>query len=384
MKKALALLLAISLVLSLCVTASAEMTMEDLKEMFALSVETEGKTADELYALGQAYETGDGVTQWYAMAKEYYTAAEAAGSSEAAEALEALEAYRQSVLDNSPDMQGEVFDFYRTGMVAGQGGDYDTAYCVYYDDSFFFEESLYRGIGGLGDLLRDGKGVEKDLDKAIAIYEFNAVTLGKGNGYTSLGLLYGAEDGTYDGIVHSDETAMDYYLKSFQAESNTENDFKGPRYAGVLLDTGYTKDDGTEVAPDYAKAEEYFLIAAAGNGRTFDGTACVYLGQYYEEGREGVEQDMEKAVTYYEMALSDKNVHGTMLGIPKAALVLGRCYENGTGVEANAETAVQYYTLARDYAQENLDLVDAAGNDEDMAALQEEAVEALVRLGAAE
>ena len=385
MKKLLSLFLALTLMLAACAVASAEaLTMDELKAMFALTVDTEGKTADELYAQGKAYETGDGVTQWYAMARAYYEAAEAAGSTEATQALADLEAYKEQVMANSPDNQGDVFDFYRTGMVASQQGDYETAYCVYYDDSFFFEESLYRGIGGLGDLLRDGNGVDKDLEKAIAIYQFNAETLGKGNGYTSLGLLYSADDGTYEGITHSDETAMDYFLKSFQAEGNTENDFKGPRYAGVLLDSGYTLDDGTEVPADYPTAEQYFLIAAAGNGRTFDGTACVYLGQYYEEGREGVDQDMEKAVTYYTMALSDKNVHGTMLGIPKAALVLGRCYENGTGVEADTETAIQYYTLARDYAQENLDLVNAAGNDESMVALQQEAVEALERLGAAE
>lgn len=136
------------------------------------------------------------------------------------------------------------------------------------------------------------------------------------------------------------------------------------------------------VAPDYVKAEEAFLIAAAGNGRTFDGTACVYLGQYYEEGREGVAADMEKAVTYYVMALSDKNVHGTMPGIPQAALVLGRCYENGQGVEADTAAAIQYYTLARDFAQENLALVNAAGNAESMIALQQEAIAALARLEA--
>lgn len=119
------------------------------------------------------------------------------------------------------------------------------------------------------------------------------------------------------------------------------------------------------------------MIAAAGNGRTFDGTACVKLGIYYEEGREGVTQDMEKAVRFYTQALSDKNVHGTMLGIPQACLTLGRCYEEGKGVEANTETAIQYYAMARDYAQENLDLNNAAGNDEGTAALQTEAVDAL-------
>lgn len=380
MKKMFALFLALTLMLSVCMTASAAMSSEELKELFALSVDTEGKTAEELYALGQAYEAGEGVTQWFAMAKACYEAAEAAGSPEAAQALVDMEAYRQGVMDNSPDAQGEIFDFFRSGVVASQQGDREKAYNVSYDDAFFFGDPMMRGLDTLAQYAADNG----DVEKALAIYEYNAEVLGKGNGYTAIGLMYAAEDGTYEGIAHSDETALNYFLMSFQNENNTENDFKGPRYAAVLLDSGYQLDDGTEVAPDYAVAEEYFLIAAAGNGRTFDGTACVYLGQYYEEGREGVEQDMEKAVTYYTMALSDSNVHGTMLGIPKAALVLGRCYENGTGVEADAQTAVQYYTLARDYAQENLDLVEAAGNDENMVLLQQEAVEALARLGAGE
>jgi len=380
MKKLISLILFLAMLLSVSAATSAEVSLEELMDMFAITVDTEGMTADELFVLGQQYENGEGVVQWYAMAKAYYEAAMAAGSTEAPAAIDALNAFRQSVLSNSPNGQGEVFDFYRTGITASQSGDYAKTYAVYYDDAFFFEDPVLRGIGGLGDLLRDGKGVEKDINKAVTIYEFNAKVLGKGNGYTSLGLLYSAAEGTYEEITHSDEQAMHYFLLSWQGENLSETDFKGPRYAGVLYDSGYALDDGSSIAPDYGKAEEAFLIAAAGNGRTFDGTACVYLGQYYEEGREGVTPDMTKAVTYYELALSDKNVHGTMLGIPKAALVLGRCYENGEGVEANAETAVCYYTLGRDYAQENLDLVNAAGNDEAMAALQQEAIEALTRL----
>ena len=380
MKKRFAFLLAAILAVSMAVSACAELTLEDLQSLFSLAVDTQGRSAEDLMELGLQYENGEGVPQWYAMAKACYEAAAEMGAGDAADALERLQAYKEEVLANSPDGQGEVFDFFRTGMVASQGGDYEKAYCVYYDDAFFFEDPLLRGIGSMGDLLRDGTGVEKNMDMAVAIYEFNAVVLGKGNGYTSLGLLYSAADGTYEGIVHSDEKAMAYFLQSFQGEGLTEGDFKGPRYAGVLYDSGYVLDDGTVIAPDYLKAEECFLIAAAGNGRTFDGTACVYLGQYYEEGRDGIAQDMEKAVTYYTMALSDKNVHGTMLGIPQAALTLGRCYEHGTGVQADVQTAIAYYRMARDFAQENLDLVNAAGNDENMAALRQEAVDALSRL----
>ena len=56
--------------------------------------------------------------------------------------------------------------------------------------------------------------------------------------------------------------------------------------------------------------------------QTFDGTSCYKLGTYYEEDREGIEQNYAKATQYYEKAVSDKNIHATMLGIPQEYLSL--------------------------------------------------------------
>ena len=355
------------------------MTMEDMKNTFMLTADTDGMTADEMYDKGQAYEKGDGVVQWYAMAMAYYEAAQTAGNSDAAAAIDQLNDYKKEMLDNSPDGQGDIFDFFRTGVTAGQSGDYEKEYAVAYDDAFFFEDPLYRGIGSLGDLYRDGTGVDQDMTKALTIYEFNAKILGKGNGYTSLGLLYQAESGTYPGIEHSDDKAMKYFELSYQDPNLKETDFKGPRYAGDLYDSGYQHDDGSDAAPDYVKAEADYLIAAAGNDRTFDGTACYKLATYYEEGREGVDQDYDKAAEYYLKAISDENVHATMLGIPQTYLALGRLYENGQGVEADKATAVSYYQKAQEAAQENLDLKNAAGN-EAAQSVYDDATEALDRL----
>lgn len=367
MKKRCAAILALTLILTVVLgvglPAGAETTLEDLKAFFALTVETEGMSAEELYAKGRQYETGEEVVQWYAMALVYYQAAETAGNADAAAAIENLGAYKEEMLANSPDGQGAIFDFFRTGVTAGQAGDYEQAYAVNYDDAFFFEDPLLRGIGSLGDLLRDGHGVEQDVEKAMTIYTFNAQVLGKGNGYTSLGLLYEAQTGTYPGIEQSNDQAIEYFVLSYRGEDLQETDFKGPRYAADFFDTGYTHDDGTEEAPDYVKAEEGYLIASQGNGRTFDGTACYKLGVYYEEGREGVAQDYAKAAEYYLKAVSDPNVHATMLGIPQTYLALGRLYEEGLGVVQDLEESVSYYSLAREAAQENLDLENAAGRE---------------------
>lgn len=340
----------------------AEMTLEDLKGFFALTVKTEGLSADDLYAKGQQYEAGDGVAQWYSMALAYYEAAGAAGNKDASAAIEGLDTHKETVMNNSPDGQGEIFDFFRTGVTAGQEGDYEKAYAIFYDDAFFFEDPLYRGIGSLGDLLLDGTGVDQDIEKAVTIYEFNAKVLGKGNGYTSLGQLYKAETGTYRGIEQSNDKAIEYFLLSYQGKDLKETDFKGPRYAADYFDSGYLHDDGTQEAPNYVKAEEGYIIASEGNGRTFDGTACYKLGTYYEEGRDGVSQDFTKAAEFYQKAISDSKVHATMLGIPQTYLALGRFYENGVGVEKNLETAISYYSMALEAAQENLNLVNAAGN----------------------
>ena len=379
MKKFWTAAFALTAAVSVAAFGCAEMTLDELKDSFTLEVQTEGLTADELMEKGRQYENGEGVVQWYAMAKAYYQQAQTEGNTEAEAALEALEAHKQEVMENSPDAQGEVFDFFRSGVSAGQAGNYDQAYATFYDDAFFFEDPLLRGIGSLGDLLRDGNGVEQDIQKAMDIYEFNAKVLGKGNAYTSLGFMYQAENGTYPGIEHSTDQAIEYFRLSYEAEGLKEADFKGPRYLADYYDAGYTHDDGTVEAPNYAKAEACYILASQGNGRTFDGTACYKLGVYYEEGREGVTQDDAKAVEYYQKAISDKNVHATMLGIPQTYLALGRFYESGRGVEQNTETAIEYYTKALEAADENLALENAAGNQAAQT-VHDEAAAALERL----
>lgn len=356
-----------------------DVTLDEIEADLAPTVDTDGLSADELLAKGKQYETGDGVVQWYAMAKAYYQAAADAGSSEAQDALDSLASFRDEVLAESESMQGKVFELYRAGVTAGQGGDYETAWASAYDDVFFFNDTENRGLGSMADLLLAGRGVTQDVPEAMKLYTYMA-SIGKGNGYTALGLVYKADEGTYPGIEHSDEKAMEYFLDSCQADGLVETDFKGPRYAGDLYDSGYTLDDGTQVEPDYAKAAECYQVAADGNGRTFDGTSCYKLAVYCEEGRDGIDQDYKKAAQYYEKAVSDPNTHATMLGIPQTYLSLGRFYEQGLGVEKNLETARSYYQKALEAAQENLDLVDAAGS-QDAQAVYDEASEALARLG---
>ncbi|MCY7190722.1 LPXTG cell wall anchor domain-containing protein [Streptococcus gallolyticus] len=364
------------LVLGISHTVQA-LTREEVAENLAINVE-DGLSSEEYFALGQQYETGDGVVQWYAKALAYYKAAEEQGLVEARTAIDNLNAYKAEVLADGD--QGAIFTFYRTGVTASQKGDYEQAFAIYYDDSFFFEDPQDRGLGGLADLYLAGDGVEQNVSSAMSIYEVMAVEQGKGNGYTALGNIYAAATGTYPGVNQSNDTALKYYLLSFQSDNLTATDFKGPRYAANFYDSGFYHDDGTWENPNYTLAEEYYLIAVAGNGRTFDGTAAYKLGTYYEYGREGIAQDYSKAVYYYEKALSDSNVHSTMLGIPDTYLALGRFYENGLGVAIDLEKALSYYYQAQAAAQDNLDLGGNVAGYEAALKVYQEATEAIQRL----
>lgn len=336
----------------------------------------DGLDAGELFALGKNYEQGNGVVQCYSLAQIYYEKAKNAGSAEAEKALSRLEEFKAKMIAESPNGQGSVFAFYRTGVTAGLAGEYEKAFAIFYDDVFFFGDT--KGIGEIADLYLKGKGVEQDVEKALSLYEYVATVLKSGNGYSALAKIYEAEEGTYPGISHSMDKALEYFRLSFEGEDLESKDFKGPRYLADCFDSGYVDDDGRTVEPNYGLAEKYYLLASGGNGKTFDGTSCYKLGTYYEEGRTGVPQDFSKATSYYLKAISDPNTHATMLGIPQTYYSLGRFYENGLGVERDSAKAKAYYEKALAACEETLSYEFAAGR-EAAKVTQEMAKEALER-----
>ena len=60
--------------------------------------------------------------------------------------------------------------------------------------------------------------------------------------------------------------------------------------------------------------------------------------QHYDHGERGVKANAEKAVEFYTLAANQ--------GHQDAQFELARCYENGSGVVKNLEKAVEFYTLA--------------------------------------
>lgn len=351
-----------------------EVTLETLKELFSINIEIEGLSSEEMYIKGSQYENGEGVVQWYGMAMAYYEAAKEAGSEDALIAIDDLNLFKEELMsyENSPEGQGEIFTFFRTGVSAGQAGDFESAYAIYHDDTFFFEDPLIRGLGELAALL-EKDGTEESMQTAIAIHRYNAEVIGKGKSYSSIGSLYKAEEGTYQAINHSMDKAIEYYENAYMLESLSQVDEKAPRYLADIYSEGYIKDDGTTIDPNYEKAVECYIIAADMG----DTTSCYKLAVYYQNGI-GINQDYEKSAEFYLKAIDGS--HSTQLGIPQCYLALGQYYEGGIGVDIDIEEAIRYYTEARDAAKDNLDLVNVGASNLDMESIRDEAIEALERL----
>lgn len=69
-----------------------------------------------------------------------------------------------------------------------------------------------------------------------------------------------------------------------------------------------------------------------------DKNACRYLGLLFETGREGASEDVSAAVKYYQM--------GHERGDPEASLALAICMEEGRGIPAAPEKALEFYRKA--------------------------------------
>lgn len=114
--KLMAILVVGILVLGISHTVQS-LTREEAADNLAINVE-DGLSSAEYFALGQQYETGDGIVQWYAKTLAYYKVAEEQGLVEARTAIDNLNVYKAEVLADGD--QGAIFTFYRTGVTASQ------------------------------------------------------------------------------------------------------------------------------------------------------------------------------------------------------------------------------------------------------------------------
>jgi len=145
------------------------------------------------------------------------------------------------------------------------------------------------------------------------------------------------------GVDQSCEEAVAWYVKSYEGRD---------WLATARLARCYA--EGKCVDKDEAKAVLLLKQAAERD----EGEALGYLGECYERGELGLAQDTQLAIEYYRRSAAD----GDACGLYN----LGRCYENGIGIDKDHAKAIMWLRLA---AAEKGDF---GGYDKNAAALLKE------------
>ena len=174
-----------------------------------------------------------------------------------------------------------------------------------------------------GDSYYEGKGVQRDYQKALEWY-LKAEELGYTGCLNRIGWMY--ESGK--GCVADYRKAREYYERSVKTSaSNSE-------YAAWNLGSLYY--DGKGVSRDYRKALEWYLKA-----EELGHTGCLNrIGFMYESGK-GCVADYRKAREYYE-----RSVETSAWDSKYAASNLGDLYYGGKGVILDYGKALEWYLKA--------------------------------------
>jgi TPR repeat protein/transglutaminase-like putative cysteine protease len=170
----------------------------------------------------------------------------------------------------------------------------------------------------LGYMYENGFGVAIDLSEAARWYRL-AAEQGDSYSQTRLGYLY--EKGL--GVPRDDVLAAQWYGKSAAA-----GDESGESWLGLMY------RDGRGVARNYKEAEKWFSLAAE-QGSAW---ALMNIGLLYTHGGDGLPQDYGKAIDFFRKAAEGGNV--------EALYNLGWAYEQGLGVPADRQRAIEWYSKA--------------------------------------
>ena len=170
----------------------------------------------------------------------------------------------------------------------------------------------------LGYMYEEGLGVAIDLPEAARWYRL-AAEQGASYSQTRLGYLY--EKGL--GVPRDDALAAQWYSKSAAAGDEQGQSWLGSMYR-----------DGRGVARNYKEAEKWFSLAAE-QGSAW---ALMNIGLLYTHGGDGLPQDYVKAIDFFRKAAEG--------GDPDALYDLGWAYEQGLGVPADRQRAIEWYSKA--------------------------------------
>lgn len=339
-----------------------------IKQNFSKAVEWFTKVASEDYPeawfeLGKCYENGLGVTRDYTQALECYNKAILHQNAEAKyrlglmllegragiakdekAALKLLEDAASN--DKHIDSLLVVADHYAKDDPSGLGKTHSDLY--YKKAIALLEESAKKGdaeaLYKLGTLYKRGNGVLQDAENAEKAATYFKLAAEKWHPNALFDIAECYADGR--GVPQNKETAFKYYKKAaksghIRAKYNvayiletTKNDLKAAvenYHAAAIkgdvlsqLKMGHFCSEGVgEIPEDKKAAFEWYLKAAEQKNPE----AAYEVGRCYEEG-EGVERDPKKAVTWYQQAAEGEEP------FVEALVALGRCCQNRIGIEA--------------------------------------------------
>ena len=169
----------------------------------------------------------------------------------------------------------------------------------------------------IGDMLLDGRNVEKDTHSAFEFYKL-AADYGSIDGQWVVGNAY--KNGY--GVEKNSQLAFKYI--KFVADKNVH-------YAQYVTGMMYRSGEGVEKNDDLAFS--YFKSSADNN----NAGGQYMMGMYYQAGNR-VEKNVHTAFNYFKLAADEYD--------DRALFQVGNCYYDGEGVERDLEQAYKYYTLA--------------------------------------
>ena len=147
-----------------------------------------------------------------------------------------------------------------------------------------------RGQTNLGDMFRDGQGVEQDYAEAVRLYHL-AAAQGDAEAQTSLGYMFWRGDGTA-----KDRAEAVRLLRLAAAQGNARAQCSLALWLTSIC---------SNLASDPAEGETWMRIAAS-NGMA---RAQLYLGYIAENGR-GAEVDKSEAIRWFSLAAAQGHVEG--------------------------------------------------------------------------
>ena len=181
----------------------------------------------------------------------------------------------------------------------------------------------------LAKMRMQGKGVVKDVSKAIELYE-KAAELGDAASMCALGDLYsekGSVPGDIRDAINCDKEAFKWYKKAME---------NGSEYGKIQTAIGYFfhQGDEKESVKSERKAHRLFLQLANANGQ-HSAWAERCIGCIHERGGAGTTKDKEKALEWYEKSAK----HGDELGLKELERLEGELFDAETVAERRAERA---------------------------------------------